>query len=345
MSFEGTPQPNIPPNGWNPCNEFSSPDTQPGFWEVAKAASNGSTYISLVTRGNLGPYANHNEGVQTELLVPFAKDNTYDVSIDLSYSKEFGHFIDFDSDFLHYDTPAKLRISGGATSCDKLEILWESPVIDHIDWKSYALKLQPKTGDINYLIFEAAFAKDSTYFGNVLIDNLSVDFCSLATPIETQSFDSLICENASLILDASTPGGIYKWSTGSTEPSITVMSAGTFAVEVSNGCDSQIFEYTIEEKECRCEISVPNVFTPNGDDFNETFEIRGTPDIAKFDLRIFNRWGQLVYQTNKIEDYWKGNINGGASASGIYYWTISMICVDGMSIIENSYKGLVTITK
>jgi hypothetical protein len=187
MSFEGIPQQDIPPSGWELCNEFSSPDTQPGFWEVTKVASHGDTYISLVSRGNLGPYANHNEGVQTQLLVPFLKDNIYDVSIDLSYAKEFGHFIGFGSDFLHYDTPAKLRISGGVTSCDKLELLWESPVIDHVDWKSYTLKLQPKTGNIDYLIFEAAHANGSTYFGNVLIDNLSVDFCSLAIPIETQS--------------------------------------------------------------------------------------------------------------------------------------------------------------
>ena len=204
-------------------------------------------------------------------------------------------------------------------------MLWESSVIDHIDWKNYTLKLQPKTGNIDYLIFEAAYAIDSTYFGNVLIDNLSVDFCNLAIPIETQSFDSLICEKDSLILDASTPGGVYRWNNGSTQPSITVASAGTFAVEVSNGCDNQIFRYIIEEKECSCEISIPNFFTPNGDGFNEMFEITGTSDIARFDLRIYNRWGQLVYQANKIDNYWKGDINGGTAASGIYYWTINLM--------------------
>jgi gliding motility-associated-like protein len=155
----------------------------------------------------------------------------------------------------------------------------------------------------------------------------------------------LICENDSLILDASTPGVAYRWNNGSTQPSITVSSAGTFAVEVSNGCDNQIFQYTIDEKECSCEISIPNVFTPNGDGFNEMFEITGTSDIARFDLRIYNRWGQLVYQANKIDDYWKGDINVGTSASGIYYWTIKMMCVDGLSIIDNSYKGWVTIKK
>ena len=343
MSFEGIPQQGMPPSGWEQCNEFSSPDTQPGFWEVTKAASHGDTYVSLVSRGNLGPYANHNEGIQTQLLVPFLKDNIYDVSIDLSYAKEFGHFVD--SDFLHYDTPVKLRISGGVTSCDKLEMLWESPVIDHIDWKSYTLKLQPKTGNINYLIFEAAYANDSTYFGNVLIDNLSVDVCNFAKPIETQSFDSLICEKDTLILDASTPGGTYRWNNGSTQPSITVASAGTFTVEVSNGCVNQIFRYIIEEKECSCEIFIPNVFTPNGDGFNEVFEITGTSDIARFELTIYNRWGQLVYQTNKIDNYWKGDMNGVIPACNVYYWTINMMCVDGVSIIDNSYKGWVEIIK
>lgn len=346
MSFEGNPQQDVPPSGWSPCNEFSTPDTQPGIWNVKKPASHGNTYLSLVARGNLGPYANSTEGVQTQLLVPFLKDSIYDLGIDLSYAKEFGHITDpFSEDFLYYDKPVKLRIFGGTTSCHKFELLWESPVIDHIDWKNYTVVLQPKNGNINYLIFEAAFADNSTYFGNILLDNLFIDFCKFAIPIETLSFDSLICKNDSLILDASTPGGEYRWNNGSIQPSIIVNSAGTFEVEVSNGCDNQTFSYIIVEKDCRCKISFPNVFTPNGDGINEVFEIKGRSDISKFDLKIYNRWGKLVYHTDKIDNYWNGDINGGASSTGVYYWIINMMCVDGMSIIENSYKGWVTIKR
>lgn len=339
MSFEGPRRQDIPPSGWEPCNTFSSPDTQPGFWEVTKAASHGSTYISLITRGNLGPYANNNEGIQTQLLMPFLKDSIYELSIDLSFSKEFGHAVGF-GDFLRYDTPAKLRISGGLTSCSKSELLWESPVIGHEDWKNYRFQLHPKTTTINYLVFEAAYADGSTYFGNILFDNLGINLCGIAIPIETKSFDSEICEKTSIILDAFTPGGSYQWNNGSPQSFITVNNAGTYSVKVSNGCESKVFEYTITEKDCSCKITVPNIFTPNNDNVNETFEIIGTSDIAKFDLTIFNRWGKLVFETDKIYDYWKGD-----ASPGIYYWTINMMCIDGMSIVSKSYKGSITVRR
>lgn len=338
-SFEGVPRQHIPPSGWTPCHKFSTPDTQPGQTNVNQVASHGNTYVGLVTRGNLGPYANTTEDVQTQLLFPLLTGNVYHMGMDLAHSKEFGHFIDWDSDFLPYDTPAKLRLFGGSTFCNKAELLWESPLIDHTEWKSYSITLQPQTGDIHYLIFEAVYAIDSTYFGNVLMDNISFDFCGFALPIETQSYDSLICERDTLVIDAFTPGGIYKWSTGSTEPSIMVTSPGPYGVEVSNGCEEQNFYYFITEKECNCEIALPNIFTPNGDGFNETFEIKGTSDIARFNLKIYNRWGLIVYQTNQISKPWRGE----GFSSGIYYWTIDLMCINGNSIIDNSFRGWVTV--
>src|SRR5687768_475766 len=66
-SFEGPPQTDAAPSPWIPCNTFSTPDTQPGSWNVTKTASDGNTYLGLVTRGDLGPYANHTEAAQIQL--------------------------------------------------------------------------------------------------------------------------------------------------------------------------------------------------------------------------------------------------------------------------------------
>lgn len=342
-SFEGSPQPHVPPPGWAACHEYSTPDTQPGFWQVYYEAAHGQTFISIVARGDLGPFANYNEDLQTQLLAPMLKGNIYDMNLALAHSTEFGHEADFD--FVRYDTPIKLRIFGGVLSCERSELLWESPLIDHIDWKRYAFQVQPITSDINYLILEAAHAGSTTYFGNVLIDDMSLVFCNDEAPIATQPFDSLICENESLFIDASTPGGRYLWGDGSTDPSIIVTSAGVYTVEVYNGCDSQIFEYNIEEQECNCQIKLPNIFTPNLDGLNETFLIQGTPDIARYDLRIYDRWGQLVFQTKTIDDSWNGLVNGNTCPSGVYFWTVNLMCIIGGSSIEDrTYKGSVTVT-
>jgi gliding motility-associated-like protein len=64
-------------------------------------------------------------------------------------------------------------------------------------------------------------------------------------------------------------------------------------------------------------ISVPNAFTPNGDGRNDTYNIIAK-NIAQFEMRIYNRWGQLVYQTNDIQQGWDGVFNNIAQPAGTY---------------------------
>jgi len=136
-SFEGTPVTGVPPEGWSACHYYSTPDTQPGSWGVTQSASNGSTYISLVTRGSETETPNTTENVQTQLLKTMLKGNEYHLDIDLAYSEVFQWGI------YSYTNPAKLQVFGGVNSCDKKELLWESQPINHTEWKTYRL---------NYLI-------------------------------------------------------------------------------------------------------------------------------------------------------------------------------------------------
>lgn len=133
--------------------------------------------------------------------------------------------------------------------------------------------------------------------------------------------------------------------TGSNKSSIVVTSSGIFTVEVSNGCNNEVFKFLVDEKECNCEIVAPNVFTPNGDGTNETMVISGTSDIARYNLRIFNRWGKQVYETDNIGNYWNGNLNGKEVPSGAYYWAVDIQCIQGNLILDNFYKGWITLLR
>ncbi|MEM9339916.1 MAG: gliding motility-associated C-terminal domain-containing protein [Bacteroidota bacterium] len=414
-SFEGTPQQNVPPDHWTPCHRFSTPDTQPGFWEVTKIASDGSTFISLVTRGNQGPFANENEDIQTELVRPVVVGETFTFDMDLSFSENWGHFIGFGSDFLNYDTPAKLKVFGGLNSCEKTELLWESPVIEHTEWKTYLISITPQTTDVAFLIFQADFSTGSPEFGNIQLDHIrpcsfEVEWvsdtviceneplvldvtipngtyewqdgtvsplytiqnagnysvvvsngcatekfelevatrnclCDTATPIQTVPFDSTKCRQVEITLDATTPGGSYVWNTGSNDPTLPVKNPGLYSVEVSNSCESKTFDFLIETVECACNISAPNVFTPNGDGLNDVFEITGTSDIARYNLKVFNRAGVNVYQSNQLDAYWDGYSNRNELPAGIYYYTVEVMCIQGNAILENSFNGWITIMK
>lgn len=67
---------------------------------------------------------------------------------------------------------------------------------------------------------------------------------------------------------------------------------------------------------------LPNTFTPNNDGFNDTFRPYPFCFIENVDFQVFNRWGQLVYQTNDPNLNWNGkNLNGEDLAEGVYYYT------------------------
>ena len=72
-----------------------------------------------------------------------------------------------------------------------------------------------------------------------------------------------------------------------------------------------------------CELVVPNVFTPDyGDPLNEDFHIQGLEVYDNVRLRIYNRWGQLVYSDDNYrnESAWRPN-NG---ETGTYWYTMSL---------------------
>jgi len=73
------------------------------------------------------------------------------------------------------------------------------------------------------------------------------------------------------------------------------------------------------------DIYVPNTFTPDNDGLNDVWFVSTTPDCWRsFDIRVYDRWGQLVWQTEDVNDVWLGGFTGGTHfiADGIYIYQI-----------------------
>jgi gliding motility-associated-like protein len=66
-------------------------------------------------------------------------------------------------------------------------------------------------------------------------------------------------------------------------------------------------------------LLIPDAFTPNNDNINERFEVKGL-FIGSFQMSIFNRWGEVVFQTNDINNSWDGMINGEVAPTGSYVY-------------------------
>lgn len=69
---------------------------------------------------------------------------------------------------------------------------------------------------------------------------------------------------------------------------------------------------------------IPNAFTPDGDEFNNTFKPVFTSGVDPFDFKllIFNRWGETVFESNDYNQGWDGTYHNALSREGVYLWTI-----------------------
>jgi gliding motility-associated-like protein len=144
---------------------------------------------------------------------------------------------------------------------------------------------------------------------------------------------------------------VYTWSsaedvkceacqTTTIKPQTT--TAYTINVVDANGCTATDL-VTIEVKDIK-EIFIPNAFTPNNDANNDVFKVYGDMStIALLDLKIFNRWGEKVYETNDIEFAWDGTYKGEYVDRGVYTYTLKIVYVNGVS--NDLYKGSITVIR
>ena len=72
-------------------------------------------------------------------------------------------------------------------------------------------------------------------------------------------------------------------------------------------------------------LYVPNAFTPNNDGINDAFRVVGG-QIKDYEIWIMNRWGELVFNSNSLDEFWAGDVAGGThyAENGIYNWVIRL---------------------
>lgn len=88
-------------------------------------------------------------------------------------------------------------------------------------------------------------------------------------------------------------------------------------------------------------IYVPNTFTPDGNNFNPVFKPEGG-NIVDYNLKIFNRWGELIFESNNFNIGWDGTYGGMLSPDGTYIWVIEY---SDSSLIPNRIKGHVNLLR
>jgi gliding motility-associated-like protein len=116
-------------------------------------------------------------------------------------------------------------------------------------------------------------------------------------------------------------GATYEWlPTHETTPSITVSEEGVYSVNIKKGTCNVIYTAHVYEV-CEPVINVPNVFTPNGDGYNETF-FPVTLYIDTLTFIIFNKWGEILYRGYGVDDKWDGTYQGETVMQDTYCYVL-----------------------
>lgn len=165
----------------------------------------------------------------------------------------------------------------------------------------------------------------------------------LPSPSVNLGNDTTIC-GGSVVLDGQNAGGVYLWSNGVTTQTINVTTAGKYWVRVSKNSCIVSDTVNISVKAASNSFKVPNVFTPNGDNINDKFDL-SLLNPGEINLKIFNRWGLKVFETSDIFGQWDGKISGSEAQHGVYYWVAEY--TDGCSTSgeKKSEKGYVTLLR
>ena len=89
-------------------------------------------------------------------------------------------------------------------------------------------------------------------------------------------------------------------------------------------------------------IFLPNAFTPNGDDLNDFFEAKGQ-FFQNFSMKIFNRWGELIFVSDNPDVGWDGTFNGKPMPEATYVYRVDVTDFTGLKTSKSG--GVLLIRK
>jgi len=127
----------------------------------------------------------------------------------------------------------------------------------------------------------------------------------------------------------------------SVSPYQQYITAGVYPVTLyvtdSRGCQDTLeeFVYVIQT------LYIPNVFTPNGDGINDAFHITAG-NMKEFDLEIYNRWGEKIFESKSPNNDWTGTSDAGVKeAEGTYYYILKAVDYENKSYNLKGYVELI----
>jgi gliding motility-associated-like protein len=181
-----------------------------------------------------------------------------------------------------------------------------------------------------------------TVCNNTFEDSLQVGYYQ-TKPLKLTD-DIVACSESftQAILSTPHPYKSYLWNTGSQTPQITITQPDTYILTVTDSCQA-VFTDTVTLTICNCQLLVPNAFTPNNDGLNDVFMVNTECIPQKYAIKIYSRWGSLVYESKDLLTGWDGTYKGAQVPEGVYFVVIDYYYATSHK--KPFYSGSVTVLR
>ena len=168
-------------------------------------------------------------------------------------------------------------------------------------------------------------------------------------PTVTLSEDVTIQEGETTELTASATAGMtYLWT-----PSASLSCSDCFT-PIASPAETTVYTFIVRDTATSCnaidslivsvirnyDIWVPSAFSPNGDSNNDFFFVRGN-NIKEFNISLYDRWGNKVYESSNLAEGWNGEFQNRVINSGILVYVLNFTLNDGISATQ---KGNITVS-
>lgn len=235
---------------------------------------------------------------------------------DISVEQSNGCYTRHDSLHLDIQDPPKLDLGSDVMICEG-DSLRLDPITDGkfywVDGDSSTPRYWSDSGRV------VAFAANECF---EVSDTLYLTFRPL--PIAQLPGDTVLCIGDELTLYGPLDDDIL-WN-GSINADIYVVDHAQHVVmQASNPCGTDLDSMEILTRVCHCDALIPNAFSPNKDGHNDGYKAVVDCDMEQYDMSIYNRWGQCVFQTDDPSVYWNGTYKGEASMTGVYLVVVQYI--------------------
>jgi len=150
----------------------------------------------------------------------------------------------------------------------------------------------------------------------------SVNVTAIKPPEVDLGNDTTVCDTEEFILDLSSiDNATYLWQDNSTSSNYLVTESEMISVEVTQeGCSPVRDSIEVLLEVCECDVWLPNSFTPNGDGLNDSFGPIYNCNFDRYSFLIYDRYGQLIYESVTPGEFWDGRINGIEAPNAVFVY-------------------------